>query len=135
MKKILLALFSVLFVLINGCSDSATGSGTDPFGGGGGTGGVTFTVGQRQGNQGGIMFTAKPSTNIILTEFTCSLPAQPFSETHQGDGTTVYQGNQVYDLAEFTGVVSGQQWTFNFKGKIGSATGQDYNVNSNYPVP
>jgi len=135
MKKILLTLFSLLFILINGCSDDS-GSGTDPFGGGGGggTGGVTWTIGQRQGQQG-IIFTGKPSTAVTVTQVTVSLPAQNFNEVVQGDGTTVFQPGQFYDISEYTGVATGQQWTLKFEGKLGSAQGQQYTVTSNYTVP
>jgi hypothetical protein len=137
MKKLIFTFVATIFLLIGGCSDDSGSGTTDPFGtgGGGGTGGVTFTISHRQGDQGGIMFTVRPSTAVTVTQYTCSLPAQQFSETYEGDGTTVYPGNQVYDIAEFTGVASGQQWTFNIKGKIGSATGQNYDVNTNYTVP
>jgi len=120
-----------------GCSDdNPTGAGGGATGGGGtGTGGVTFTIGQRQGNQGGIMFTAKPSAAATVTQITVSLPAQNFNDVLQGDGTTVFQGGTVYDLDEYNGVASGQQWTFKFEGKLGSAQGQQYTVTSNYTVP
>ncbi len=138
MKKNILFLLSLVTLMFNsGCSDKSS-SGTDPFGGGvgttGGTGTVTFTIGHTQGNQG-IVFTAKPSVDATVSEFTINLPAQNFTETYQGDGTTVFKAGSVYSIQEYTGVASGQQWTFNFKGKLGSSTGQDYNVNSNYTVP
>ena len=137
MKKFL-SLFLILgFLALIGCSDDATAptnGGGLGGGGNGGGGGVTFTIGQRTGDQGGIMFTAKPSTAVTVTQFTVNLPAQQFSDPYQGDGTTVFQAGQVYDIAEYTGVTAGQQWTFNFKGKIGSSTGTDYDVTSNYTV-
>ena len=81
------------------------------------------------------MFTAKPSAAVTVTRITVSLPAQNFNDVLQGDGTTVYQGGQTYDLEEYTGVASGQQWTFKFEGKLCSAQGQAYNVTSNYTIP
>lgn len=137
MKKLLIYFIPVLALIIFGCNNESGSGGVDPFGGGGaggGTGNVTFTIGQRQGDQGGIMFTVKPSTAITVTQVIVSLPAQGFQDIIQDDGQTVYQA-QTYDLAEYTGVASGQQWTFNFKGKIGNAQGQDYDVNSNYTIP
>lgn len=101
---------------------------------GGSTGSVTFTIGQRQGNQG-IIFTAKPSAAVIITQITVSLPAQSYQDVLQGDGQTVFQSGQTYDLDEYTGVASGQLWTFKFEGKLGSAQGQLYTVTSNYTVP
>ncbi len=135
MKKILVVFLPLLFILINGC-DNEGGTGANPFGGGGtGTGNVTWTIGQRQGDQGGIMFTAKPSVAVTVTLVTVSLPAQPFTDDVQGNGQTVFQPGQFYDIDEYTGVTSGQQWTLRFQGKIGSATGTAYDVTSNYPVP
>ena len=139
MKKIILSFFSIILLLIlNGCSDNAgTNSSTSGFGGltGGGTANVTFTIGHTQGNQGGTLFTAKPSANVTVTEFSINLPAQNLSDKYQGDGTTVFQGGTVYALEEYNGVATGQKWTFNFKGKLESSTGQDYEVNSDYTIP
>jgi hypothetical protein len=135
MKGILYLLLLFLLVFLTGCKKDdpvSTGSGGLDITGGGG---VTFTISQRQGNQGGIMFTAKPSTAVTVTQITVSLPAQNFNDILQGDGTTVFQGSQTYDLEEYTGVASGQQWTFKFEGKLGSAQGQAYSVTSNYTVP
>lgn len=122
----------ILALIFASCKKSDSGGPTGPILGGGG---ATFTIGQQQGNQGGIMFTVKPSTNVTSTQVFVSLPAQSFQDTLQGDGQTVYQGGQTYDLVEYGGVASGQQWTFKFEGKLGSAQGQAYSVTSNYTVP
>ncbi len=138
MKRIL-SIFSFITILaiFAGCSEDSGSNPTDPFGGGGGTntGGVVFTIGQRNGDQGGIMFTCKPSVAVTVTELTVSLPAQNYTDPYQGDGTTVFQAGVVVDVGEYTGVASGQQWSFNFKGKIGNAQGKDYNVTSTYTIP
>ncbi len=147
MKKIVFP-FAVLLLLLayNGCGKSAP-SPTGPSGGGlggilngnNGNGGnnssVKFTIGVTQGSQGGILFTAMPSTNVTVNEFTINLPSQNLSDTYPGDGTTVYQGGTVYSLEEYTGVASGQQWSFNFKGNVGSSQGQAYDVTVNYTIP
>ena len=139
MKKLLIVFLPLLFIFFNGCSNNGTGTGSDPFGGGGigggGTGSVTWTISQRQGDNGGIMFTAKPSVAVTVTSVAISLPAQNFNDPVQGDGQTVYQPGQFYDISEYTGVASGQQWTFAFQGKVGSSTGTAYTANSNYTVP
>lgn len=132
MKKISLALFSVLFILINGCSDDS-GSGTDPFGGTG-TGGVTFTVSTVQGQQG-VNFNFKPSTSVTLTQITVKLPAQNFQDVVQGDGTTVYDTQAGFSVGEYNGVQKDQIWSFNIQGKIGSAQGQTYNKDMNFTIP
>ena len=131
MKRLFSLLFIISLFALASCSDDATGTGGGLLGGGGG-GGVTFTIGQRAGDQGGIMFTAKPSAAVTVTQFTVNLPAQQLSDQYQGDGTTVFQAGQVYDIAEYNGVTAGQNWTFNFKGKLGSTTGADYDATSNY---
>lgn len=136
MKKAVgfLLLFS-LAITFSSCKKDDSSNPASVGVGTGGTGGVTFTIGQRQGNQGGIMFTAKPSTAVTVTQITISLPAQNFNDVLQGDGTTIFQGGTVYDLDEYSGVATGQQWTFKFEGKLGSAQGTAYNVTSNYTVP
>ena len=130
---------AIIFLLYyTGCSNDNGGGTTDPFGTGGTSGqtsSVAWTMGHRQGDQGGIVFTAKPSVAVTVTQVTCSLPEQNYQDPLQGDGTTVFQPGQFYDLEEYTGVASGQKWTFQFQGKIGNTQGQNYNVTSNYTVP
>jgi hypothetical protein len=139
MKKLILYLFSISILLITSCSDdSGGGTLTDPFGGGtggtGGTGGVTFTISSTQGNQGGVIFTASPSVDIKVTKVTVSLPAQQFNDVLTDPGTTVFPANQAVLLGEYTGVATGQQWTFQFEGTLVS-NNQAFNVTSNYTVP
>jgi hypothetical protein len=135
MKKFLILSFAALLITIAGCNnDSPTGTGGFGDGGNDGTGGVTFTIGQRNGTQG-IIFTAKPSTAVTVTSVTVRLPAQNFQDDLQADGQTVFQPDQFYDIDEYTGVASGQQWTFRFQGRIGNAQGTQYDVTSNYTVP
>ncbi len=135
MKKVIgFLLLLTLIVTFSSCKKDGSSNPTSVGVGTGGTGSITFTIGQRQGNQGGIMFTAKPSAAATVTQITVSLPAQNFNDVLQGDGQTVFQGGTVYDLDEYTGVTSGQQWTFKFEGKLGGAQGQPYDVTSNYTV-
>lgn len=133
MKKILSAILILATLIIISCDDDATGSITDPFGTGG-TGSVTFTVGSQQGENGGILFYASPSVAVKITQVTCSLPAQNFNDVVEGDGTTVYNANEAVGIEEYTGVNSGQQWTFKFEGTIAS-NNQAFTKTSNYTVP
>lgn len=136
MKRIVLVILSVLSIhILSSCSEDS-GSGTSPFGGGGGTGGggVTFTVSTVQGQQG-ISFNFKPSTNVTVTQVTVRLPAQNFQDVVQGNGTTVFDTQTGFTVGEYTGVQSGQQWTFNIQGKIGNAQGQAYNKDVNFSIP
>lgn len=137
MKKIIFTLFALLLIITACHNDSGVGGITDPFGTGtGGTtggGNVTFTISAQQGQQG-IIFLATPSVAVKLTKVTISLPAQNFNDVVQGDGTTVYNANQAVQIEEYTGVASGQQWTFRFEGTIAN-NNQAYNVTSNYTVP
>lgn len=136
MKKIIVA-FSFLLLIISACNDNSGGGITDPFGAGPGgntgTGNVTFTMSAQQGQQG-VIFLATPSVSVKITKVTVSLPAQQFNDVIQGDGTTVYNANQAVQLDEYTGVASGQQWTFKFEGNLAS-NNQAYNVTSNYTIP
>jgi hypothetical protein len=139
--KQLKSMLVVLFIItIAGCSKDnpvvAPGTeGTIGGIGGGGTGSITWTISQKPGNQGGIIITASPSTAVTVNFVRISLPSQNYQEDLQGDGQTVFQGGQFYELEEFIGIVSGQQWTFRFVGKTGNAQGQDYDVTANYTVP
>ena len=135
MKKLMLVFISFLFIWITGCSDDEGGTITDPFGTGGtsGTGNVTFTISSTQGQQG-VIFIATPSVSIKITRVTVSLPAQQFNDVLTDDGTTTYNANEAVQLDEYTGVASGQQWTFKFEGTIVS-NNQTYSVTSNYTIP
>lgn len=134
MKKFFV-LCSIIFLAISlvSCKKKDSSEPTSPIGGG--TSVVTFAIGQKAGTSGGIIFTARPSTNVTISRVTVSLPAQGYEDILQGDDQTIYQGGQTYDLDEYIGVASGQQWTFKFEGKIGNPQGQAYNVTSNYTVP
>jgi len=136
MKKSFILIVVLAFIGLLSCSDDQGGTVTDPFGTGGtgGTGGVTFTVSSTQGNQGGVIFTATPSVDVKITKVTLSLPAQQFNDVLQGDGTTVYPANQAVQLDEYTGVATGQQWTFQFEGNLAS-NNQAFNVTANYTIP
>ena len=137
MKNLFIITICLLFVGFIGCSDD-TGSGvTDPFGTGGttgGTGNVTFTMGSQQGENGGVLFYCTPSVDVKITKVTCSLPAQNFNDELIDDGTTVYKANEAVGIQEYSGVASGQQWTFKFEGTLAS-NNQVFNVTSNYTVP
>lgn len=136
MKRLLAGAFLAVLLAGAGCSDSDSGSTGTPFGpGGGGGGAVAFTIGSRPGNQGGLIFTARPSAAVTVTQITVALPAQSYQDILQGDGTTVFQAGQTYDLDEYTGVATGQAWVFTFQGRIGNAQGQTYSVTSNFTVP
>ena len=98
MRKLKSAVFIlVLITLFSGCKKDSNDNPTGPTIGGS-TRSVSFIIGQRQGNQGGIMFTAKPSAAVTVTQVTISLPAQSFQDIVQGDWQTVFQSGQVYDL-------------------------------------
>ena len=140
--KIILSVFMVLFLfLFASCkSDSSPTNANGGIGGLGGNGGgggnnsVTFTVSQQTGNTG-IVFFASPSVAVVITSVAVSLPAQSFTDTVPGDGTTVFPANQAVSIREYTGVTSGQKWTFVFTGKLGGTTGTAFSSTANYTVP
>lgn len=139
MKRIF-SLFLMMSALIAfSCSDDAVspnGSGGLGGGGGNGGGGVTFTMGTTAGQQGGTIFTFKPSVDVTITTVTLKLPAQQFEDPLTNPNPTeVYTSQNTYEIDEYTGVQSGQQWQFVFVGKLGSSTGTAYNVTVNYTIP
>lgn len=135
MRKILSISIVFLAILFLGCDDDSNTGVTDPFGGGtnAGTGNVTFSMSAIQGQQG-VIFIATPSAAVKITKVTVSLPAQQFTDVLTDDGTTVFNANEGVQLDEYTGVESGQQWTFNFEGSLVNG-GQSFNVASNYTIP
>lgn len=138
MKRLIIYLLPILIMTLASCSEDSTGTVTDPFGtggiGGGNNSAVTFTISSTNGQQGEVIFNATPSVSVKITKVTVSLPAQQFTDPLAGDGTTVYNANQAVTLETYTGVASGQQWTFQFEGTIES-NNQTFNVTSNYTVP
>ena len=137
MKRFFFLFLTISVLLVFGCKDNATGPTTGGFGGGGTGGGVTFTMGTTQGSQqGSTMFTLKPSVDVTITTITAKLPAQQFEDllTNPTPDAVVSSQN-TYELEEYTGVQSGQQWEFVFVGKIGSSTGTAYTVTANYTIP
>ncbi|MCB0730211.1 MAG: hypothetical protein KDC52_08945 [Ignavibacteriae bacterium] len=140
MKKLIIYFIPIVMIFVSSCSNDSGGTVTDPFGTGnnggntGGTGNVTFTIGTTNGQQGGIVFTASPSVAVKITKVTLNLAAQNFTDVLTGDGTTVYNANEAVGLEEYTGVESGQQWTFQFEGTT-SADNKAFNVTSNFTIP
>ena len=136
MKKSLLYLLPLVLFLINACNDDSSGNITSPFGQGlqGSSGGVSFTMSAYQGQNGGMIFTVSPSVAVKITKVTVSLPSQQFTDVLQGDGSTQFNANQAVELEEYTGVGSGQQWTFQFDGTLASNS-QAFNVTANYTIP
>ena len=137
MRKLIF--FIPLLFLITNCNKDG-GSGGNPLGfgtgggtGGGGTGSVVWTIGQRAGDQGGVMLTANPSVAVTVTQVIVSVPANNFTDDPiQGDGQTVFQPGQFYDVKEYTGVTTGLKFSIQFQGNIGSAAGTAYDVTSTY---
>jgi hypothetical protein len=140
MKK-LFSLFLLISALISfSCSDDATGPTTGGIGGGigggGTTGGVTFTVSVVQDNQQQLFFEFKPSVDAVINSITANCAAANVNNDQvTGDGTTVFNANNPAYVGPLTIIAQGQQWTFNFKGKLGSSTGTAYDVTTNYTIP
>lgn len=138
MKRIIIYLLPILIIALASCSDDSGGTVTDPFGsgglGGGGNGSVTFSISTTNGQQGEVTFNASPSVNVKITKVIVGLPAQQLSDEYAGDANTVFNANQVVPIETYTGVASGQQWTFQFEGTLAS-NNQAFNVTSNYTIP
>lgn len=143
MKRIFTLLLAALTVFAfvsckdNSTSPNNTGGLGGGIGGGGGGGGVTFTMGTTQGQQGGTIFTFRPSTDVTVTTLTLKLPAQQFEDvlTNPNPNEVFNPQTEYSTETEYTGVQSGQQWQFVFVGKLGSSTGTAYTVTANYTIP
>jgi hypothetical protein len=140
MKKFFFLFLITGVLLVIGCSDNATGptnSGGLGGTGGGGGGSVTFTMGTTQGSQqGNTMFTFKPSVDITITTVNIKLPAQQFEDPLTNPNPNeVYTSQNTYQIEEYTGVQSGQQWQFVFVGKLGSSTGAAYTKTVDWTIP
>lgn len=141
MKKFAIAVLFISSFYFFGCKDNVTnpvdgGDGVSGGGGGGGTGNVTFTVTAVQGAQQGFTnFAFKPSVNVTVTTVEVSLPAQNFTFTETNPNPDeVFDPAVGFQIEDYQGVAVGQQWTFKITGKIGSSTGQAYDVTVNYTI-
>jgi hypothetical protein len=141
MKKLSIFVLFFAALFFSSCGDDAAPTGGDPFGGGGGgggTGNVTFTVSVVQDQQSqDYYFEFKPSANITFTGGTASCPAANVNNQQiTGDGTSIFSSTSPLYVGPVTNVIqSGQQWSFNLKGKIGSTTGEAYDKNVNHTIP
>ena len=144
-NRLILILAFVVFAFF-GCGGDDDNGNSNPVGpggigiGGGGTGGggntanVTFTVTSSQ-EQDGVYFIFNPSVNVTVNTVTASLPAQQYQDATQGDGTTVFGPQNNFYVGPYTGVASGQAWTFTIVGKKEGANGTAYTSTANYTVP
>lgn len=129
-KALLLTIFSAL-VFVWGCKDDS--GGTNPFGPGG-SGTVTFTM-QGQGTQTAYSFYFQPSVNVKVTRILASLPAQNYTDTiPNSNASYVFSKDSAYTWYTYSGVNSGQQWSFTFTGTIASDNSA-YTASSNFTVP
>jgi len=131
MKKLAIAVLFISSFYLVGCKSDTV---TNPIGGGGGTGNVTFTVSTAAGSQQDLTnFLFKPSVNITVTTVVVSLVAQSFTFTETNPAPdVVFNPTDGFQIEDYQGVAAGQQWTFKITGKIGSSTGQAYDVTVNY---
>jgi hypothetical protein len=96
---------------------------------------VSFTIGHQPGQGGGVMFIGKPNVDVRVTALVAAFPAQNFRENIAiRDPNQVFSTANWYELGEFTGVTSGQQWTFSFTGSVANG-GAPYTANASYTVP
>ncbi len=132
MKKTLLLTAITALLFVWGCKDDGTG--TDPFGPGGTGGDVTFTM-TGQGNSTSYYFYFKPSVDVKITRLLASLPAQNYTDTATNNNVNyIFSKDTAYTWYEYTGINSGQIWTFTFTGTIAS-NNTAYTASSNFTVP
>jgi len=132
MKKTLLLTAIAALLFVWGCKDDGTG--TNPFDPGGTGGDVTFTM-TGQGNANEYYFYFKPSVDVKITRLLASLPAQNYTDTATNNNVNyIFSKDTAYTWYNYTGINSGQQWTFTFTGSTAS-NNTAYTVSSNFTVP
>ena len=139
MKKLYFLLTAGTIIIFGGCS-SNNNSGNNPLSpinpiGNTGNNNIIVKIQSQAGQNGVTEFDAQANQNITLDEIDVSeTTGTNFNSQNQEDGTTVYQGNTWYAIAQLQGVASGMKFTFEFIGKT-SPGGQQFDVTSNYTVP
>ena len=122
MKKILFAFFLLFIGFAASCNNNNNTVGPG--------GAISFTIsGQVDStNQNNYIFGFRPSVDTKLTSIIVGLPAQPFFDTlTNGNQAYIFDSDTTYTLDPYTGVQSGQAWTFQFAGNIVS-NNEAYNV-------
>ncbi len=134
MKIFFLILAIFVSVYITGCNNNAV---TDPNSGIGGTGTgntVNFTM-NGSGTTQSYNFTFQPQVDVRLNYLIASLPAQQFSDSVPNTTpSTVFSSSQAYGWYDYSGVQSGQQWTFKFNGSTVN-NNQAFTSTVNFTVP
>ncbi|SRR5690606_18024658 len=134
MKIYLTILAIFVSVYLTGCNNS--GDVTDPNGLGGGPNGNTvgFTM-QGTGNNQSYNFQFKPSVDVKLNYLVATLPAFQFVDSIANtDPNTTFSASQFYGWYDYSGVESGQQWTFRFNGTTVS-NNQAFTSTVNFTTP
>ncbi len=134
MKVLYLVLTVLLLTIAYGCS-SDSGSNSGGIGGGPtGGGAITFQI-TGQGDPNSYTFGLKPSVDTKLTRIIASVPALQFFDTLNNTNTNyVFSKDTTYALDPYTGVQTGQQWTFTFTGTTVS-NNAGYTVSTNFTIP
>ncbi|MBV6479352.1 MAG: hypothetical protein HGGPFJEG_02123 [Ignavibacteria bacterium] len=134
MKHFILLLAFTVVLSLSGCgSDSSGGSGGIGGGGGGGGAAISYTV-RGQGDVNSYTFFVKPSVDTKITKVVASVPALQFADTINVDPNQTFTGGTEYQLDPYSGVQTGQAWTFSFTGNLVS-NNQAYTVTTNYTIP
>lgn len=129
---IVLVFLTLLFMY--SCKDDVVGGGGIGPGGGGN---ITFAVSGQvdPSNPNNYIFGFKPSVDAKLTSIVLGVPAQPFFDTlSNGNPNYVFSKDTIYTLTPYTGVQTGQAWTFKFAGNLIS-NNQAYTVTINHTIP
>ena len=134
MKTVLVVLVAFSLVYLAGCNNSDV---VDPNGSIGGTGTgntVNFTM-QGSGNNQSYDFAFQPAVDVKLNYLIASVPALQFSDSVTNpDPTFVFTSTQFHTWYAYTGVESGQQWTFKFNGST-SSSNQSFTSTVNFTIP
>lgn len=136
MQKLFLFVFVISVLFVSSCSDdSSNGGGIGPGGGGGN---ISFAItGQVDpGNPANYIFAFQPSVDTKLSKLVVGLPAQPFSDTinNTNNPNYIFSKDTAYSLDPYTGIQTGQAWTFAFTGNIVSDN-TAYTTTSNFTIP
>ncbi|MCB0725102.1 MAG: hypothetical protein KDC73_10375 [Ignavibacteriae bacterium] len=134
MKILYLVLVVFISVYIAGCNNSDV---VDPNSGINGTGTgntVNFTM-QGSGTSQSYDFQFTPGVDVKLNYLIASLPAQQFSDSVPNTNpSTVFSSGQSYSWYPYTGVQTGQQWSFTFNGTTVSSN-QSFTSTVSFTIP
>jgi len=127
MKKVLYAITALVLVVLAGCNKDDSNPVDGPAS-------VTFRV-TSSAIADTVYFSFKPDTDVKIDTIIASLPAKNFVDYYAvNESNRVFSKDVLYQWIGYSGVQSGQKWSFVFKGRLVS-NNSSFSYSYSYSIP